>query len=170
VYLRTTSSSTITELSLLKVTVHPKSCWQYSLDYCCCITIHSDSDLTLGVCLPLLAAFYKQFSSFCDLSEHDFTRGVPQGLIFGLALFSLYMLLIGSVIRKPSIDFHCYTDFTQLYISVSPEGFSSTDKWLDCISELNTWMAHNFLQLNQDKTEELIIGAKAQRENLSCPF
>jgi hypothetical protein len=28
-------------------------------------------------------------------------------------------------------------------------------------------MAHNFLKLNQDKTVVLIIGAKAQRENLA---
>jgi hypothetical protein len=29
-------------------------------------------------------------------------------------------------------------------------------------------MAHNFLQLNQDKTEVLIVGAKAQRENMAA--
>jgi ATP-dependent exoDNAse (exonuclease V) alpha subunit len=44
--------------------------------------------------------------------------------------------------------------------------FSSTDKLLDCISDLNTWMAHNFLQKSQDKTVVLNVGAKAQRENL----
>ena len=42
------------------------------------------------------------------------------------------------------------------------------DKLLDCISDLNTWTAHNFLQLNQDKTEVIIVGAKAQRENLAA--
>ena len=29
-------------------------------------------------------------------------------------------------------------------------------------------MVHNFLQLNQDETEALIVGAKAQRENLAA--
>jgi dsDNA-binding SOS-regulon protein len=80
------------------------------------------------------------------------------------------MLPLGRVIRKHSIDFHCYADDTQLYISVSPEDCSSTDKLLDCINNLNTWMAHNFLHLNQDKTEVLIIGAKALRENLATHF
>jgi hypothetical protein len=31
-------------------------------------------------------------------------------------------------------------------------------------------MAHNFLQLNQDKTEVFIVGVKAQRENLAAHF
>jgi hypothetical protein len=46
--------------------------------------------------------------------------------------------------------------------------FSSKDKLLDCISDLNTWMAHNFLQLNHHKIKVLIVGAKAQRENLAA--
>ena len=44
------------------------------------------------------------------------------------------------------------------------------DKLLDCISDLNTWMAHNFFQLIQDKTEVLIVGAEAQRANLAAHF
>jgi hypothetical protein len=80
------------------------------------------------------------------------------------------MLPLSSVTRKHSIDFHCYTGDTQLYISVSSEDFSSTDKLLDCISDLNMWMAHNFLQLNQDKTEVLIVGAKVQRDNHARTF
>jgi hypothetical protein len=31
-------------------------------------------------------------------------------------------------------------------------------------------MAHNFIQLNQDKTEVLIVGVKAQREHLAAHF
>ena len=52
-------------------------------------------------------------------------------------------------------------------MSVSQEDFISTDKLLDSISDWNT---HNFLQLNQDKTEVLIVGAKAQREKLAAHF
>ena len=42
--------------------------------------------------------------------------------------------------QERNIGFHCHTDNTQLYISVSPEDFSSMVKLLDCISDLNTWM------------------------------
>ena len=78
------------------------------------------------------------------------------------------MLPLGSVIRKHSIDFHCYAYDTQLYISVSPDNFSSADTLLDCASDLNTWMTHNVLLFH--KTEVLIIGAKAQREILATHF
>ena len=31
----------------------------------------------------------------------------------------------------------------------------------DCLTAINNWMAHNFLQLNADKTEILIIGPES---------
>ena len=86
----------------------------------------------------------------------------------GTIQFIYSMLPLGSVIRKHSIDFHCYTDDTQLYMSVSPEDFSSTDKLIDCVSNLNTWMDHKFLQRNKDKTEVFIVGVKAQTKNFNC--
>ena len=33
---------------------------------------------------------------------------------------------------------------------------------------INVWMSQNFLQLNQDKTEVLVIGEKTEREKLSA--
>ena len=38
------------------------------------------------------------------------------------------------------------------------------------LSDVNNYMDLNFLQLNQDKTEVLIVGVKAQRKNLAAHF
>lgn len=94
------------------------------------------------------------------------SRGVPQGSILGPLLFNLYMLPVGGVIRRYGINFHSYADDTQLYISVSPDDTRPMDALFNCILDIKSWMAENFLQLNQDKTEVLVIGPEAQREKL----
>ncbi|XP_048113258.1 uncharacterized protein LOC125303492 [Alosa alosa] len=82
-------------------------------------------------------------------------------------LFSLYMLPLGNIIRRHGIDFHSYADDTQLYLSVSPNDTSPIANLIQCIERMNTWMSNNFLQLNKDKTEVLVIGPKPQRELIS---
>ena len=80
------------------------------------------------------------------------------------------MLPLGDIIRRHGISFHIYADDTQLYIAVSPDDTGPIDVLFNCILDINTWMAANFLQLNQDKTEILVIGPEGQKERLLLKF
>lgn len=63
---------------------------------------------------------------------------------------------------------YLYADDIQLYISVEPRDTASLENLSNCMSNIVQWMTANFLKLNKDKTEILIVGKKPERERIEA--
>ncbi|XP_030638841.1 uncharacterized protein LOC115819469 [Chanos chanos] len=64
-------------------------------------------------------------------------------------------------------NFHCYADDTQLYVSAKPDERHQLNKIEECLKDIRHWMLTNFLSLNSEKTEVLVLGTRAARSKLS---
>ena len=90
--------------------------------------------------------------------------GVPQGSILGPLLFIMYTKDLQAIADKYNLGIHLFADDTQIYTCFETETLQSVTKRLqDCIGDIKNWMRMNYLKLNADKTEIIVIHTRADR-------
>jgi hypothetical protein len=82
--------------------------------------------------------------------------GVPQGSVLGPILFIMYTASLSKVIESHNIDYHMYSDDTQLYLRLNNIEHGKSDL-SSLLSDIKLWMTQRKLMLNETKTDLIII-------------
>ena len=96
------------------------------------------------------------------------TQGIPQGSILRPIPFNLFVAPLGELCRAKGVSFQGYADNTQNYFSFGPMSGSPNNqvecitKLENCIDAVRHWMQTNFLKLNKNKMEFIILGLSKQ--------
>jgi hypothetical protein len=94
-------------------------------------------------------------------AAHILKCNVPQGSVLGPKPFKDYESPIGQIGRSFGLELHLYADDSQVYMAFRPgvNESVSLDVLEKCIAQVRAWMAANYLKLNDDKTEFIVLGS-----------
>ncbi len=98
---------------------------------------------------------------------------VPQGSVLGPQWFVIYTTPLRDIFLKHGLHYQEFADDTQLYSSFEPHQDAAIDcisKMEACVEETRQWMKCNYLKLNDNKTEFILIGSKHNLNKISIPF
>ena len=89
----------------------------------------------------------------------DNLYGVSQGYVLTPLLFRLNMLLLATLMESLVFSYHFYVDDTQYFLLFSSSFFATIDILQAGYNKIFDWSSSNFLKLNHNKTEILLIGS-----------
>ena len=96
---------------------------------------------------------------------------VPQGSVLGSILFVLYIQPLSNLIKQHSLSVHLFADDIEINTSILPQHVhSAIFSEETCISDVKYWMIENKLQLNDEKTECLLIRPIENTQNFNCTY
>ena len=102
-------------------------------------------------------------------STKELHYGVPQGSVLGPILFVLCIQPLSNLIKRHSLSVHLFADDIQIETSDHPQHVHSAISSVEtCISDVKYWMIENKLQLNDEKTECLLIRPNKCTQNINC--
>ena len=83
----------------------------------------------------------------------------------------MYASKLFEVVKNHLPNIHAYADDTQIYLSFKPDSTAGEQDAItalqDCITDIRSWMIADRLKLNDDKTEFMIIGTRAQLDKVN---
>ena len=96
------------------------------------------------------------------MSNHEFYEPIQSGFkachSTETACYN-YMLPLGQIFHKYGLNFHSYSDDTQLYLCTKPSTQLPPQSLVNCLHDIK--LTSNLLKLNTNKTELMVVASKA---------